>query len=960
MTRKLVWSLVLVLASVGLASAQTTGRITGQVIDSSGAAAPGVTVTVTSPQLQGARSTNTDTGGHFRFLSLPPGTYRVKAELPGFKTIDRGGVLVGIDRSVDLSMTLEVAPTAEVITVEAAGPVIDTSSTTTGVNVTADLYTRIPLGRDIYNVSRVAPGTQDDGIGPVVYGSTGAENQYIIEGLNVTGVEVGTREKVLNFDFVQEIEVKTGGLPAEYGRLTGGAINVLTKSGGNDFKGSLFGFYEGGGLQSDNETASKRPNTTTSVPDIDNRFDFGGELGGFLAKDKVWFFGAYNRTSRTDNTTIIRTLTAPGAPALNSVVERKTTRDLYAGKLTWRPAADHLLTVSAFGDPTKEDGNLFVIQGPPSTFAGTLDSGGTDIVARYDGTFGSSFLIRALYGRHREKFTYGGPGRDTSLLLDQTVNPNARTGGWGFFQDQDFRRNVYKLDLTKFLGSHEFKLGGDVEDTKGRTDNYYTGGDLVYRLRRADGLIYYRHRFYLNDLAPGFSRTDPGTYVPAVPLTVEPDVRNMSAYLQDSWKIAKNFTLNLGLRWEKQDLSNRFGESTLKLDKNWSPRVGFVWDVTGNGKSKLYGNYGRFFESIPMDIQFRSFGGEAVCFCYNTNPTPGAFQPNETVRRSALLGSTTPVDPDLKGQHLDEWLGGFEYEVAPNFAVGIKGTYRKLGEVIEDFLIPSLGEYRIANPGRGLGAEMGFYDGTTTAAPKAKRKSYAVELTARKRFSEGWQLLASYVWNKLEGNYDGLFQNSTGQLDPNINSAFDYADFLVNADGILSAERRHQVKFDGSYEFTSGGLDGLNIGLSTYWYSGLPLNAYGYSFLYQNWEYYLVPRGSLGRGPSDYEANVHLSYPIRIGDRAKLNLVVDAFNLFNRQAITQYDERYNLVSDSTCAGIPENLCNTDNGLIAQPNSVIAAGQLTNPRGTATNPDFLSRGIDFTGQRSIRLGVRFQF
>src|SRR5262249_9663658 len=160
-------------------------------------------------------------------------------------------------------------------------------STTTGVNANADLFNRIPLRRDIYAVARVAPGAGDDGVGPTFYGSSGAENQYIIEGLNTTGIELGGQANTLNFDFRQEVEVKTGGLQAEYGRITGGVINVLTKSGGNDFHGSAFGFNEGGGLQANNGTATQRPQTTTTVADIDKRWDVGGELGGYLVKDKL-------------------------------------------------------------------------------------------------------------------------------------------------------------------------------------------------------------------------------------------------------------------------------------------------------------------------------------------------------------------------------------------------------------------------------------------------------------------------------------------------------------------------------------------------------------------------------------------------------------------------------------------------------------------------------------------------
>ena len=137
----------------------------------------------------------------------------------------------------------------------------------------------------------------------------------------------------------------------------------------------------------------------------------------------------------------------------------------------------------------------------------------------------------------------------------------------------------------------------------------------------------------------------------------------------------------------------------------------------------------------------------------------------------------------------------------PQTTVGVRLIHRNLGRVIEDFLVPASGEYFIANPGEGtLGQSLGFYDGVSTApAPQAQRKNTSLELTLRKRFSDNWQFLASYVYSKLEGNYDGTFQNSTGQLDPNINSAFDYADFLVNAQGELSNQHKNQLKLDGSY-----------------------------------------------------------------------------------------------------------------------------------------------------------------
>jgi hypothetical protein len=488
------------------------------------------------------------------------------------------------------------------------------------------------------------------------------------------------------------------------------------------------------------------------------------------------------------------------------------------------------------------------------------------------------------------------------------------------------------------------------------------GGQTIYKLV-SGGVIFYRHRYFVNDQVAGFSRTDPSTWKIALPLSSDPINKAMAAYGQDSWRVRPNFTIEGGVRWERQDLGDRFGATVIGLKKNWAGRIGFTFDPTNDGKGKIFAHYGRYYEDIPSDINIRAFGGELACFCYNFSPDPANLTPiTGTPSRNSLLGgSTEPVDPALKGQYVDEYLIGVEREIAPQLSVGIRYNHRKLANVIEDFLVPSEGNYFIANPGQGtLGQSLGFYDGGSAPAPLALRTDDAVQLTAFKRFSGNWQFLASYVWSKLEGNYDGTFQNSTGQLDPNINSAFDYGDFLINAKGRLTNDRTHQFKFDGAYQFGSGRVGGLQLGLSTHWYSGLPLTAYGYSFAYSNWEYYLTPRGSLGRGPSDYETDVHIAYPIKFGANGSATLIGDVFNLFNRQAITTLDQRYNLQQHGHCGGIPDAMCNGDGGLEHSGSTINPISQLANPIATAQNVDFLKAGTGFTLQRSLRLAVRIQF
>jgi outer membrane receptor for Fe3+-dicitrate len=952
---------LLVLLSAAAAPAQTTGRITGTVTDTSGALLPAVTVTVTGPALQGQATAITDATGTYRFLSLPPGTYTVTATLAGFKTVQQRNVVVGLDRNVDVNVRMEVASVAETVTVDATSPLVDTSSAAIGVNAKAELFERLPVQRDFYSIARLAPGATEDAVGPAVLGSTGAENMYIIEGLNATGIERAEKTKALNFDFIEEIEVKTGGLNAEYGRMTGGLVNVITKSGGNTFRGSVFGFTEGGGLQSDNSTAADRPETTTTVADLDRRWDFGLEGGGFIVRDRLWFFGAYNHVFDRVNTEVIRDLNAPGAPGIGAQIPSEITKDLYAGKLTFKLSENQTLTGSVNGDPTTEDGNLFVVAGPESTWKGVQDTGGADVAVRYDGVFGGKFLLRGLIGRHYEKTEIDGPGKLIPAQRDDTVSPIVRTGGFaGYFQDSTFSRVVYKFDATKFLGPHEIKGGVDWEDQASEIDRYQAGGGILNYKLVSGGRIYYRHRFYVDDQAPGYVEGDFSTFGPLVPLTTSPNTLNTSFYVQDRWRVLPSVTVNAGIRWERQEIGDRFGETPIDLTDNWAPRIGFVWDVAKNGRSRVFANWGRFFESIPMDINIRAFGGEVTCFCNNFDPNPLNFLVDPTAPRSAALGGATPADEELKGQYIDEFLAGVEYEVAPNLSLSAKYVRRNLGRVIEDFLVPSEGHYFIANPGSGLGSEMAFYDYSPVPAPDVSRVNNSFELSARKRFSQGWQFLASYVFATLEGNYDGTFQNSTGQLDPNINSAFDYADFLVNADGNLTNDRRNQFKFDGSYEFQRGALNGLNLAASTYWYSGAPLNAYGYSFAYANWEYYLAPRGSLGRGPSDWEVSVHTSYPIRLGATSRVNLVMDIFNLFDRQEASQLDERYNLARHQRCGGIPADECNGDNGWLTTPGTLTPLGSLNDPQSTAPNPDYLRKGVAFTQPRSIRFGVRFHW
>ncbi|HEV2718914.1 MAG TPA: TonB-dependent receptor, partial [Thermoanaerobaculia bacterium] len=292
-SRRSLFLLVFVATS---ALAQTTGSVAGRVADSSGASLPGVTVEARSASLQGSRVAVSDARGEYRLALLPPGLYSVSYKLDGFAPETRKGITVSLGKETAVDIAMKPAASGE-ITVTAEAPVLDSSSTTVGTNFGTRAIDTLPTQRNYTSVVQVAPGVSTDANPDnndpdvptiTVYGSSGAENSYFIDGVNTTGVEYGFQGKQLNFEFIREVNVKTGGYEAEFGRSTGGIINVITKSGGNEYSGDVFGYDDNDSLQANTKEV------VASTPSGFRRSDAGVDVGGYLLKDKLWFFAAYD------------------------------------------------------------------------------------------------------------------------------------------------------------------------------------------------------------------------------------------------------------------------------------------------------------------------------------------------------------------------------------------------------------------------------------------------------------------------------------------------------------------------------------------------------------------------------------------------------------------------------------------------------------------------------------------
>ncbi len=882
-------------------TAQTTGSVAGRVTDDAGAGLPGVTVEAKGAVLQGTQTAFTQSDGSYRLTLLPPGTYTVTATLAGLGRAQET-VVVALGRTATADLRLRATAREEVI-VSGEVPVVDTTSAAVGTNIDARAIQSLPSGRNYSSIAQIAPGvstqvsnTEAFNNAITVYGSSGLENSFVIDGVDTSGVEYGAQGKELNFEFIQEIDIKTGGYQAEFGRSTGGIINVITKSGGNDFHGDAFGYYDNDSLQAENS----HPNESLLGTSLGfTREDFGADLGGYFVKDRLWFFGAYDRVHNT----VTNVLTA--GPNEGEETDSKSTRNLGSGKITWRITPSHSFVASFFQDPRVDTGAIndgaHTLNGAFSTFLGRQDLGGRDWSGRYNGLFGS-WVATAQVSLHEERNSVGpATSEGNAIQYVDTRNDDLQSGGFGLIQNKAFKRYFYGVSLTEYLGHHEFKGGFEYERETAAVTKVESGGQLVTIFDNPEDAAkpIYQH-FYWS--APGATLPD---NIPISQLNANPKHKTYAAYLQDSWAVLPNLTLNLGVRWDRQQIFDASGTRQIDLKKDYAPRLGAVWDPTRDHRTRVFGSFGRFYEQIPMDLVIRSYSFEQQPVIYNFDPVSN--KPDDAAAaivddtNKVLGGFTEPSDPNLHGQYLREFLLGAEREIVPNVALGVKYVYRNYGEVIEDFLCINDGTYCVGNPGEGIMKEIFSLDYEHTfPAPKPKRIYRGIQLDVTKRFSNNWSLLASYLWSKLEGNYDGEFGPFTqprGTADPNISAAYDYYEFFTNGQdlsritntGPLSNDRRSQVKLSGVYVTPFN----LAVGLAAYYRTGTPLTRYGFSNAYSRYEFFLTRRGAEGRTPADYEADLHLGYPLLLGP-VTVNFLLDVFNLLNAQRPTLLDERYNL------------------------------------------------------------------
>ena len=855
-----------VAAAMGLSATavaqSTTGTVNGQVVTSSDAAVTGATVTIRNVDTGFTRTVQVESDGSYRFPQLPTGRYTVTANANGYEPNQTQEFVISAGGSREITVPLS----SGIETIDVSGTsisMVDTRASGTSLNIGEAQIDRIPVPRNATAVALLAPSTTagDGRFGNLASfgGSSVAENAVYINGLNVTNFRTGTGFSDVPFEFYKEFEVKTGGYSAEFGRSTGGVINAITKSGTNEFEFGANVYYQPESLR------ENAPNTILSDGSVyvrnDNseRSDMEGNIyaSGPIIKDTLFFYAIYNPRNIENN------YSSGQGDFFNEAVADDA---FYGGKIDWQITSNHLVELLAFSDSatTETDASRVAADGSLNyTSTSYEETGGDNWSVKYTGYLTDDLTVSALYGENKYDLTsYSNVQANCNFVYDLRDAAPLGTfagciGSPGYLTEEgQDKREAMRVDFEWYLGDHLLRFGYDTETNTSNALEGYSGpgGKFVY----------------LRDGTPG-GQLDNGASIPAgVTEYVEERVRtvegsfeteNQALYVEDIWTITDNLTATIGLRYDSFENKNGNGETFVKVDNMYAPRLGLSYDINGDGQSKVFANVGRYYLPVASNTNVRMSGNEYDVTQYfalagtsidqfNGNDyltyTKGDKIGDDRVNADGTVPNTKEfVDQDIDPMYQDEYIIGYEAAFAENWSWGVRGIRRELNGAIDDMSVESYlddtygchggSSYVLGNPGKVATifadtdcnadtalekididlAELGF--------PEGQRSYNAVELTLAKAWDGKWSLNASYTWAQSYGNTEGLVKSDIAQDDAGITQDFDFAELMDGAYGYLPNDRRHTFKAYGAYALTENFRLGANFTLS----SGRPLNAFG-------------------------------------------------------------------------------------------------------------------------------------
>jgi outer membrane receptor for ferrienterochelin and colicin len=848
-----IWLVVATLATSGVAHAQSTsGTISGRVVDQQERSVPGVTVSVESANLQGIRTAVTSENGDYIFTLLPSGQYTITFELSGFERQQRT-VSIAPTQVVPVDVTMGLAGVSE--TVEVVGRAADVLTQTAQVatNLSSQLVSNLPGTRDLNAYMLLAPSVTATGPSGnfSIAGAMSFENLYMINGVTVNENVRGQAFNLYIEDAIQETTVATAGVSAEYGRFGGGVVNMITKSGGNQFSGS---FRDSLNNDRWRTLVPNRPGDAFSgetdasrVDDVVPTYEY--TLGGPIVRDRLWFFTA----GRFQDQATARQLVITNIPYTQGVNSKR-----YEGNATYSLNSNHRFQGTFIKETLNETNNTF-------STAASMDLRSLNdrqqpqdlFTMNYSGVITPQFFVEARYSRRN--FSFVGSGAPTTDIIEGTLLLDQARGGrryWsptfcGVCTDEDrdnediFIKGSYFLSTGDY-GSHNLVFGFDTFNDIRLANNHQSGSD--YRILGTTSIVTPN-----NDIFPVFLGN--GTTIiqwnPIALDSIGSDFRTNALFFNDSWRISNRLTANVGVRYDKNDGKNQAGELVAK-DDAISPRVGIIYDPTGTGDWSITASYGRYVAAVANTIagQTSAAGNPATWqFVYRGSDINGGGAPitstPDAVRQvfdwyransgcvpqdnncvptlptngaPTLPGVASRIGDSLTTPNNWEYAGGINRHFGSRAAIRADYIFRDF----KDFYVArtDLSTGRVKN---SLGRE---FDLTLIENTNLYKRRYSGLTTqATYRFGGRTDIGATYTISRTWGNVDG--ENVTS--GPVTGSILQYPEYIEERwyypTGDLSNDQRHRTRLWINYGVPR--VNGLTLSLLQALESGVPYSAGG-------------------------------------------------------------------------------------------------------------------------------------
>lgn len=871
-----------VFSSLIFSQSKETGAILGTVCDDGDTPLPGVAITLSSSKLMGDRTAVTDPEGNFRFPALPPGDYVIQAELQGFTKVIQENIHLTTTIKLTVDLTMKPATIEEDVTIIAQSPTIDIkSSETASVTLEDEILRNIPHSIYTVDIVNLAPGVNN-------HSAFGASREtgvsYQVDGVDLSEPEGGGVWVFLDHNTIEEAKVMGLGLPAEYGNYTGVIFNLITKSGGNEFSGHFEVTFQGkkddwpnGFWQSDNNSAY-----LDDFPDLTSRqerlADVGAHLGGPIVRDKVWFYiGAqYFRTLRFPTgfpeaaigrePRIFFKITAQLTPLTNLSTFLESDRydwDNTGGGATISPEA--------------------TLKGRTPEWVGNLS---------LNHIFNSTTFFDLKTSFFTTDLNWEPESGNVSAHWSLNDNKLYESAGWyGYYKRSRFQANIslthYAEDFIQ--GDHDFKFGVEFEHARMNNRYKHAGPNALFYMDLV-GYGYYGYYYNGPYLAYQYEGYDTNTRYTRV-----------EGFAQDSWEISDRLNLNIGFRLSRGWGMVKDVSGTVYEMFRIAPRIGFTFDMLGDKTTILKAHYGHFTEAMLGAYHIRLNPASAYndLVGYYWDLWSEQWVEFSRIEREDLY----TMDEKIKHPYMEQFVVGIERELFKNASLSATFIYRNWKNIIGhvnyaaqwepvEIYVPELDQYFTVyeqiNPNDNDVVIKNIKKGDLGIPLDPYRKYWGIELLFHKRFSDNWQMLASYIYSKTTGTIDNGWMDDIGYASV-WGEPWAYGpNFWINGDGQSTYDPTHMLKLQGTYVFPYG------IQLSAY-FRAITGRAWAQEYWTRRLAHGKVEFFTEKRGSNHYEMekilDVRLEKIFTFADKFRLGLMFDMFNVFNANTVDDWGTR---------------------------------------------------------------------